>query len=65
MLKYNHGACVDEKKFLGQRFLRWRKAAILKASSDCFSMTLFGKEFQSLIVRAVKLCWYLFVLALT
>ena len=29
--------------------------AILKASSDCFSMTLFGKEFQSLIVRAVKL----------
>ena len=24
-------------------------------------MTLFGKEFQSLIVRAIKLCWRLFV----
>ena len=31
-------------------------AVFLKASSDCFSMTPFGKEFQSLIVRAIKLC---------
>ena len=39
--------------------------ASLKSSTDVFSMTLFGKEFQSLIVRAIKLYWYLFVLALT
>ena len=39
--------------------------AFLKASTDCFSMTLLGKEFQSLILRAIKLCWYLFVLAPT
>ena len=27
------------------------------ASTDCFSMTPFAKEFQSVFVRAMKLCW--------
>ena len=27
------------------------------ASTDCFSMTSFGKELQSVFVRAIKLCW--------
>ena len=46
-------------------FLKMAHDGFLKASTDCFSMTLFSKELQSLIVRPIKLCWYLFVLAPT
>ena len=66
MLRYNHGASVKYKKSSWVSvFKDGILTAILKASTDFFSMTLFGKEFQSLIVRAIKLCWRLFVLALT
>ena len=39
--------------------------SVLRASTDRSSITLSGKEFNSLIVRAIKLYWYLFVLAVT
>ena len=62
MLRYNHGASVKYKKSSWVSvFKDGILTAILKASTDFFSMTLFGKEFQSLIVRAIKLCWRLFV----
>ena len=57
---------VLNKKKSVSVFKRWHMTTFLKASTDCFSMTLFdlfGKQFQSLIVRAIKLCWYLFVFA--
>ena len=49
---------------MGSAFFK-HLAAFFKASTDCSSITLFGKEFPSLIVLAIKVCWYLFVLALT
>ena len=62
-------ACAYIKNTIMSRVLsqkRWHKTTFLKASTDCFSMALFdlfGKQFQSLIVRAIKLWWYLFVFA--